>query len=97
MIDKEFDEWLQKNRYEWIRAQRGHFMWFKRIDGLSLSGALGKTTSELYEEYKINKGESEKVKIETPSRRCRCHNDSGKELDKNGNCRWCGGSFYSYK
>lgn len=50
-IPSDFDTWLSINHYEWIRATAGHFMWFKRINGLIESGAIGKTVNEVFCEY----------------------------------------------
>lgn len=52
MVTDEFDKWVVASRYEWMRANAGHFMWFKRSKTGIIPDGCGKTTKELIEEWR---------------------------------------------
>lgn len=51
MPTAELDKWITASRYEWMRANAGHFMWFKRSKTGIIPDGLGKTTREVLDEY----------------------------------------------
>lgn len=87
---KEAQSVTYTTKFTILKRERLRFMIdeaLKEVTEISSNGMLAVTSDS-----KENNKESE---VALPKkRRCVCHNDSGKELDQNGNCKWCGGSFF---